>query len=85
MVAQRSRAGSTGLPGTPCLDYQRKQRRDRRLAESVEQLALAAAPRLEDPLDEIEMKRTLQPDSDLSEESCLRRSARSSIWWICRG
>ena len=41
------------------LDYQRKKQRDRQLAERVEQLGQAAAPRLEDPLDEIEMKRTV--------------------------
>ncbi len=41
------------------LDYRRKQQRDRRLAERVERLGRAAARRVADPLDEIEMKRTL--------------------------
>lgn len=41
------------------LDYQRKQRRDRRLAERVERLGQAAMPRLADPLDDVEMKRTM--------------------------
>lgn len=42
------------------MDHQRRQRRDRRLAEKVERLGRAAMPRLEDPLDDIDMKRTLQ-------------------------
>ena len=41
------------------LDHKRGKQRDRRLAERVESLGRAAAPRLEDPLDKIEMKRTL--------------------------
>ena len=42
------------------LDYQRGKQRGERLAERVEQLGQEATPRLEDPLDEIEMKRTLR-------------------------
>ena len=42
------------------LDHQREKQRDRRLAEKAERLARAAAPRLQDPLDDIEMKRTVQ-------------------------
>lgn len=42
------------------LDHQRGKQRDQRLAERVEQLGQASAPRIEDPLDEIEMKRTLR-------------------------
>ena len=42
------------------LDHQRGRQREQRLADRAEQLARAAAPRLEDPLDEIEMKRTVR-------------------------
>ena len=42
------------------LDHQRRKRHDQRLAEKAEWLAQAEAPRLEDPLDDIEMKRTLR-------------------------
>ena len=41
------------------LDYQRTKRQERRLAERAEWLAEARTPQLVDPLDEIEMKRTL--------------------------
>lgn len=42
------------------LDYQRAKRQERRLAEKAEWLAEARVPELKDPLDEIEMKRTLR-------------------------
>jgi len=42
------------------LDHLRGKGRDRRLAEKMGRLAQAATPRLEDPLDDIEMKRTLR-------------------------
>ena len=42
------------------LDHQREKRQEQRLAEKAEWLAESRAPELEDPLDEIEMKRTLR-------------------------
>ena len=42
------------------LDHQRSRRHDQRLAEKAEWLARAETPRLDDPLDKIEMKRTLR-------------------------
>ncbi|WP_419939641.1 RNA polymerase sigma factor [Candidatus Palauibacter sp.] len=42
------------------LDHQRARRREQRLAEKAEWLAEARVPELEDPLDDIEMKRTLR-------------------------
>ncbi len=42
------------------LDHQRRRKRERRLAEKAEWLARAEAPRLDDPLDDIEMNRTLR-------------------------
>ena len=42
------------------LDHQRRAKRDRRLAEKAERLALAEPPRPDDPLDDIEMKRTMR-------------------------
>ncbi|MDE2679475.1 MAG: sigma-70 family RNA polymerase sigma factor [Acidobacteria bacterium] len=42
------------------LDHQRRTRRAEQMAARVEQLGRAAASRIEDPLDEIEMKRTLR-------------------------
>ena len=42
------------------LDHQREKRQAQRLAEKAEWLAEAQAPELEDPLDDIEMKRTLR-------------------------
>ncbi len=42
------------------LDHQRGKRQDQRLAEKAERLAEVRTPRLEDPLDDIEMKRTLR-------------------------
>lgn len=41
------------------LDHVRRRGRDRRLADRLGRLAQAAAPRIEDPLDDIEMKRTV--------------------------
>ena len=42
------------------LDHQRVRRQERRLAEEAGWLAESRAPELEDPLDEIEMRRTLR-------------------------
>lgn len=42
------------------LDHQRSRGRDRRLVEKAERLARAETPRLEDPLDDIDMKRTMR-------------------------
>ncbi len=42
------------------LDHQRSKSQDQRLAEKAEWLARAETPRLDDPLDDIEMKRTLR-------------------------
>ena len=42
------------------LDHQRRKKQDQRLAEKAERLARAETPRLHDPLDDIEMKRTLR-------------------------
>ena len=42
------------------LDHQHRKKRDLRLADRLGQLGQAAAPRLENPLDRIEMKRTLR-------------------------
>ncbi|WP_428278383.1 RNA polymerase sigma factor [Candidatus Palauibacter sp.] len=42
------------------LDHQRAKRREQRLTEKAEWFAEAQAPELEDPLDEIELKRTLR-------------------------
>ena len=42
------------------LDHQRGKRQERRLAEKAEWLAEVGAPQLEDPLDDIEMKRTVR-------------------------
>ncbi|MDE2793497.1 MAG: RNA polymerase sigma factor [Gemmatimonadota bacterium] len=42
------------------LDHQRRAKRDRRLAEKAERLARTEPPRLDDPLDDIEMKRTMR-------------------------
>lgn len=41
------------------LDHQRRRKRERRLAEKAEWLARAEPPRPADPLDDIEMKRTM--------------------------
>ena len=42
------------------LDHQRRKKQDQRLAEKAEWLARAETPRLDDPLDDIDMKRTLR-------------------------
>ena len=42
------------------LDHQRSRSQDQRLAEKAEWSARAETPRLDDPLDDIEMKRTLR-------------------------
>ncbi len=42
------------------LDHQHGKRRDQRLVDKLEQLAATETPRLEDPIDRIEMKRTLR-------------------------
>ena len=42
------------------LDHQHGKRRDERLVDKLEQLAATGTPRLEDPIDRIEMKRTLR-------------------------
>lgn len=42
------------------LDHQRSSRRDRRLAEKAKRFARAETPRLEDPLDDIEMERIMR-------------------------
>jgi len=42
------------------LDRQREKRQEQRLSEKAEWLAETRAPELEDPLDDIEMKRTLR-------------------------
>ena len=42
------------------LDHQRRRKRERRLAEKAEWLARSEAPRLDDPLDDIEMNRTMR-------------------------
>ena len=41
------------------LDHMRRRGRNRRLADKLAQLAQAAKPRIADPLDDIEMKRTV--------------------------
>ena len=55
------------------LDHQRGKRRDLSLADRLGQLAKEAAPRLEDPLDRIEMKRTLQLIGTLLKELPMRQ------------
>lgn len=42
------------------IDHRRRKARDRRLAERAERLARAETPRLRDPLDDIEMERTMR-------------------------
>ena len=41
------------------LDHQRTRKREQRLADKAEWVARAEAPRLDDPLDDIEMRRTM--------------------------
>ena len=55
------------------LDHQRRRKRDRRLAEKAEWLARAEPPRLEDPLDDIEMERTLRLIRTLLRELPMRQ------------
>ena len=55
------------------LDHQRKRKRDRRLADKAEWLARAEPPRMEDPLDDIEMERTLRLIRTLLRELPMRQ------------
>ncbi len=55
------------------LDHLRRRGQDRRLADKLGRLARAAAPRLEDPLDDMEMKRTLRLIRTLLGELSLRQ------------
>ena len=55
------------------LDHQRRRKRERRLAEKAEWLARAEAPRLDDPLDDIEMNRTLRLIRTLMRELSMRQ------------
>ncbi|MCY4645388.1 MAG: RNA polymerase sigma factor [Gammaproteobacteria bacterium] len=55
------------------LDHLRGKRRNQRLAEKLGQLAQAETPRLEDPLDELEMKRTLRLIRTLLSELPMRQ------------
>ena len=55
------------------LDHRRRRRGERRLAERAEWLARVEAPGLDDPLDEIEMKRTLRLIRTLLRELPMRQ------------
>ena len=55
------------------LDHQRSRRQDQRLAEKAEWSARAETPRLDDPLDDIEMKRTLRLIRSLLTELPMRQ------------
>ena len=55
------------------LDHQRSRRQDQRLAEKAEWSARAETPRLDDPLDDIEMKRTLRLIRTLLRELPMRQ------------
>ena len=55
------------------LDHQRRRKRERRLAEKAEWLARAEASRLDDPLDDIEMKRTMRLIRTLLRELPMRQ------------
>lgn len=55
------------------VDHQRSLRRGRRLAEKAEWLARAEMPRLEDPLDDIELKRTMRLIRTLLRELPMRQ------------
>lgn len=55
------------------LDHQRRKRRDQRLAEKLGRLAQAETLRLEDPLDELEMQRTLRLIRTLLSELPMRQ------------
>ena len=62
-----------GITRNASLDHLRGKRRDQRLAEKLGQLAQAETPRLEDPLDNIEMKRTLRLIRTLLSELPMRQ------------
>ena len=62
-----------GITRNASLDHQRGKRRDQRLAEKLGQLAQAQTPRLEDPLDKLEMKRTLRLIRTLLSELPMRQ------------
>ncbi len=55
------------------LDHQRSKRKDQRLAEKAEWLARAETSRPDDPLDQIEMKRTLRLIRTLMRELPMRQ------------
>ena len=55
------------------LDHQRSKKQGQRLAEKAEWLARAETPRLDDPLDDIEMKRTLRLIRTLLRELPMRQ------------
>ena len=55
------------------LDHQRRKKQDQRLAEKAEWLARAETPRLDDPLDDIDMKRTLRLIRTLLRELPMRQ------------
>lgn len=55
------------------LDHQHRKKRDLRLADRLGQLARAEAPRIADPLDEIDMKRTLRLIRTLLRELPMRQ------------
>lgn len=55
------------------LDHQRRTKRDRRLADKAELLARAEPPRLDDPLDDIEMERTMRLIRTLLRELPMRQ------------
>ena len=55
------------------LDHQRSRSQDQRLAEKAEWSARAETPRLDDPLDDIEMKRTLRLIRTLMRELPMRQ------------
>jgi len=55
------------------LDHQNRKRRDRRLAEKLDRLGRSATPRLQDPIDSIEMERTLQLIRTLMTELPMRQ------------
>ena len=55
------------------LDHQRSKKQDHQLAEKAEWLARAETPRPDDPLDQIEMKRTLRLIRTLMRELPMRQ------------
>lgn len=62
-----------GITRNASLDHQRGKRRDRRLAEKLGQLTQAETPRREDPLEKLEMKRTLRLIRTLLSEIPMRQ------------